>query len=50
MEELILAMAQEISNLRYWLDEETGEYNEKDYNIDNIIREYEEEFLGSENF
>lgn len=42
--EMIKAMAEEIANLRIECDLEWGEYEEENYNIENIIKDYMEEF------
>ncbi len=43
--EMIKAMAEEISILRRERDLEWGEYEEENYKIENIIRDYQKEYL-----
>lgn len=47
MREIIKAMAEELAILRRESDYEEGRYNAKDYNVENIIKNYEKDF---ENF
>lgn len=42
--EIIKAMAEEIATLRRECDLEWGEYKEENYIVENIIKEYEENF------
>lgn len=43
-EKIIKEMAQEIADLRRECDLEWGEYDERNYNVENIIKEYKEEY------
>ncbi len=43
LNKVIVAMAKEISSLRKECDLEWGEYNEENYNVENIINEFLEE-------
>ena len=42
-EKIIISMAEEISTLRRENDLEWGEFNEEEYNVENIIKQYLEE-------
>lgn len=39
-EKIIISMAEEISTLRRETDLEWGEFNEEEYNVENIIKQY----------
>ncbi len=41
---IVNAMAEEIGKLRKECDLEYGEYNEEDYKVENIIKEYTKDF------
>ncbi len=45
MWEMVKAMAEEISTLRNEYDLECGYFNKEEYKIENIIKEYYEEFF-----